>query len=190
MRDADLVGFQQVFRQMASAFGKKSDETSVPSYFRALQRCELVDVARAADAWVAREKFFPKPSEWLSTIRSLPSGEPSAPLLEMSRDEAAEWIDAEQHHFEAEPCSCRACSEARIADAMDDKPLRFVPTEDRFGNYERRLLGSREVVRGHWAHGFELARWYQARAGYYEVALRLKLGNPLRGDGAKSMEAA
>lgn len=187
MRDTDHLAFQQVMRQLAAAFSKKLDETSIPLYFRALQRCEMVDVARAADAWVEREKFFPKAAEWLATIRGLSKGEP---LLEMSRNEIAEWLDAERRFFQSDSCSCRDCSEARIAEQMDDKPLRFVPTEDRYGDYEKRLIGSREVLRGHWAHGFELARWYQARAVFYEVAMRLKLGDPLRGEGAKSMEAA
>lgn len=187
MRDTDLPAFKRVVEQLATAMSKKLDESIIPTYFRLLQNEELADLARAGDAWAQRSKFFPKAAEWLETVRSIPKGDP---LLEMARDEAAEWLAAERHFFEAEPCSCRECSEARIAGYMDDKPLRFVPNEDRYGGYEKRVLGNREVLRGHWAHGFELARWYQARAGFYEVALRLKMGNPLRGEGGKSMEDA
>lgn len=187
VRDTDLPSFQRVVVQLAAAVGKKLDDTVVPTYFRLLQGQEFIDVARSADAWAQRSKFFPKAAEWLELARSMPKGEP---LLEMARDEATEWIDAERRGFEADVCSCRECCEARINDQMDDKPLRFVPTTDRWGHTEKRLLGQREVLRGHWAHGEELARWYQARATFYDVALRLKLGNPLRGEGAKPMEAA
>lgn len=185
--DSDLMAFQRTFAQLGTVCAKYPGEGAVPAYFRLLQRYEFVDVARAADAWAQSNTFFPQVADWLEAVRSTPKGEP---LLELPREELAEWLDAERRGFEADVCSCRDCCNARIDGAMDDKPLRFVPTEDRFGTYEKRLMGAREVLRGHWAHGYELARWYQARANFYEVALRLKLGNPLQGDGAKSMETA
>lgn len=187
MYDSDLMGFHRVFAQLGSVTAKKPGDDAIPTYFRLLQRYDLVDVARAADAWAASNKFFPQAADWLEAVRSTPKGEP---LLELPREEMAEWLDAERRRFEADSCSCRECCEARIACYMDDKPLRFVPTEDRYGAYEKRLIGSREVLRGHWAHGFELARWYQARSECYELMLRLKLGDALKGEGAKSMEAA
>lgn len=177
VHDSDLIGFQRVFSQLASVTGKSPGDAAIPAYFRLLQRSEFVDVARAADAWAQGHKFFPQAAEWLEAVRSTPKGEP---ILELGMAEASEWLDAERRRFEADACSCRECCEARIAGAMDEKPLRFVPTEDRYGNYEKRLIGTREVLRGHWAHGFELARWYVARAECYEVMLKLKLGHPLR----------
>lgn len=185
MYDTDLIPFQGVFTDLASVTSKPPGGDAVATYFRLLKRCDFADVTRAADAWAQGHKFFPQAAEWLATVRSMPKGEP---ILELGTAETAEWLEAERRRFEADSCSCRDCCEARIDGQMDDKPVRFVPTEDRFGECETRLIGARQVVRGHWAHGFELARWYQARAGFYEVALRLKLGNPLEGEGAKPME--
>ena len=50
--------------------------------------------------------------------------------------------------------------------------MRFVPTHATFDTYERAWDRRRKVVQivGHWAHGAELARWYEARAAFYACA--------------------
>lgn len=156
VRDVDLPAFQRVMTQLGAVCSKKPEDGAVPTYFRLLQRYELSDVARGADAWAQNHKFFPQIAEWAEAIRSVPKGEP---LLEMPRDEAAEWLNAERLKWEADSCSCRECLEA----GATSLPIRFVPTLDRFEEYTKRLIGSREVLRGHWAHGYELVRWHVAR---------------------------
>lgn len=156
VRDTDLPAFQRVMTQLGAVCAKKPDDGATPTYFRLLQRFELSEVARAADTWAQQHKFFPQAADWLEAVRSVPKGEP---LLAMAREETAEWLDAERKGFEADPCSCRACTEAGVT-AL---PIRFVPTLDRFEEYSKRLIGTREVLRGHWAHGHELLRWHLAR---------------------------
>lgn len=170
VHDSDLPAFQRVVTQLAAAVNKKLDDTVIPTYFRLLQGQDLREVARAADAWAQRSKFFPMAAEWLETVRSLPKGEP---LLELPRDEMAEWLDAERRGFEADVCSCQECAAAGATALL----LRFVPTEDRFGEHEKRLLGHREVLRGHWAHGYELVRWHVAREACMVKWRGLKLGS-------------
>lgn len=174
MRDGDLSAFMELFGKMASVYGKKANEDLAPTYFRILQPFDFVNVARAADRLMGRCKFFPKPAEWAEAVSEVPGGDPLDPL---AGDEAKVWLDAEQRRFEADPCSCGEC----VAADVTEKPLRFVPNIDRWDNTEKRLLGQREVLRGHWAHGVELARWYRARADFVEVGLRVQLRQPLDG---------
>ena len=76
---------------------------------------------------------------------------------------------AERLRYEDTPCSCVLCFRA----AVNDRPLRFVPTLTHDGGDELRAFHPQrrrvEVV-GHWAHGEELARWYQARAACFSRA--------------------
>lgn len=172
VHDSDLPGFQRVMTQLASVCAKKPEEGATASYFRLLQRYELSEIARGADLWAAGHKFFPQAADWLAAIREVPKGEP---LFQMPRDEVIEWLDAERRKWEADPCSCRECTEAG-ATAL---PIRFVPTLDRFEEYTKRLIGNREEFRGHWAHGFELVRWHVAREDCMVLKRALKTG-PLR----------
>lgn len=159
--DSDLPAFQRVVAQLAGVCAKAPGADATPALFRLLQRYDFVDVARAADVWAQGHKFFPTAADWIASVRTVPKGEP---LLQMSSDEAAENIHAERLHCVSDPCCCRECTEAGVTDL----PIRFVPNEDRFGEYEKRVIESREVLRGHWAHGRELARWYQAKTACYQ----------------------
>lgn len=159
--DSDLPAFQRVVAQLAAVCAKAPGADATPALFRLLQRYDFVDVARAADVWAQGHKFFPTAADWIAAVRTVPKGEP---LLQMSAEETSEWLHAEQSHYESEPCCCRECTAAGVTDL----PIRFVPTEDRFGEYEKRVIGSREVLRGHWAHGQELGRWYQAKTAFYK----------------------
>lgn len=175
MRDSDAGAFAQLMARMGAVFGKKSADLDgmIPMYFRALARFDYVEVVRGADVLLASEEHFPRPAVWADAIAKAPKGDP---LQSMDPREAAEWLDAERRRWENEPCWCAEC---RAAD-VTEKPLRFVPTLQASGETQKRLLGSREVSRGHWAHGDELRRWYQARADCYEMLARLKMGHPIR----------
>lgn len=171
MTDGQLVSFGQLLGRIGGVFGKRADDIAqlAPSYFRALKPFDYDDVARAADALTASEQHFPRPARWIQAIKDLPRGEA---LLVLPTTEIREWLDAERRGFEGAPCGCGTCREAGV----EDRPTRFVPVEPP----DRRVLDRRSVLRGRWIHGWDLARWYQARADCYEVMLRVKAGHPLR----------
>ena len=69
-------------------------------------------------------------------------------------------------------------SECQAA-GVSDRPLRFVPTlvgeeEERAFNPQRQRV---EMV-GHWAHGEELRRWYEAREACYALWRRAAVKYP------------
>lgn len=172
MLDSEYVAFQGLMRGMSMLRGySKLEPDAGGQYFRVLKAHEFGDVARAADSWASHEQFFPAPSQWLEAVSRVPKGEP---LLELSAEAAREYVDAESRGFEGQPCTCSECVSAGVA----EKPMRYVPTEDRFGEFEKRHYQSRTVLLGHWSHGQELARWYAARANFYEMAMRLRLYKP------------
>lgn len=175
MLDSEYVAFQGLMRGMSMLRGySKLEPDAGGQYFRVLKAHEFGDVARAADSWAGREQFFPAPSQWLEAVARVPKGEP---LLELSVEAAREYVDAQKRGYEAPPCTCSECVEAGV----DERPMRFVPNEDRFGQFEQRTYRGLVVLVGHWSHGFELARWYRAKAECYEVMMRLKLGQRLTG---------
>jgi hypothetical protein len=51
------------------------------------------------------------------------------------------------------------------------KPVRYVPNEDD----PRMKIGDRVVVKGHWAHGVELKRYYAAKDAFWAKARKLGL---------------
>lgn len=172
MQDSELTDFHALMAGMAFLRGySKLGEGAAAQYFRVLKGFDFGDVARAADYWAGHEQFFPAPAQWVEAVSKVPKGQP---LLELSVDQAREYADAEGRGFEGQCCTCRECAQ----NGVDEKPTRYVPTEDRHGETEQRTYRGRAVVVGHWAHGLELFRWYAARANFYEQAMRLKLGYP------------
>ncbi len=164
MTDAELFGFMDVFNGLARVFPQRGDEHEVTqksaAYFKAMRRFPLSQVAAGAEVWVQRGKYFPKPAEW---IESIPRAEgPAVALFELSAEDAAEYLDAERRHYEGDPCRCAACRTAGV----DHRFMRFVPEVDANGRDAKAKIGERIVVRGHWAHGDELARGYAARDGF------------------------
>lgn len=177
MRDSDVTAFTVMVNRIAAVFRRRADteefKALIGSYFRVLRRYELADLERAADAWISQQTQFPKPAEWAGLI--VRAERPCEPLTDAH---ARDYRRAEGLGFEDVPCACSACVEAEV----HEKPLRFVPEVNQDGS-DRRVkdpLTNRIVVAGHWAHGWELFRWYDARADFYNRCLELGLrGNVL-----------
>jgi len=166
MTDAEMFVFVDAFKGLLRVFPKRLEEHEQAQmhrdYFKALRRYTVQQVQAGAEAWMQRGKYFPKPAEWIDAI---PRRQPAAvEVSELSAVEAREWVDAERRGVEGEACGCVACRAAGI-----DKPTRFVPEFNADDTDRRAQLGQRLVTRGHWAHGVELARWYRARADFWET---------------------
>ena len=91
-----------------------------------------------------------------------------ADLRQMTTNELDEFQAAEKNLFWDNPCLCSECCRAGV----DDRPVRFVPTLATDDEEERAYNPRRDTIQiaGHWAHGLELLRWYQARAAFAEIA--------------------
>lgn len=171
MTESDVLGFTALAKRVGVALGRRTDfddfKGLTSTYFRALRRYDLVDLERAADLWIGRETRFPKPAEWASAIPRQ-----DLPCRVMSTNEAKDYLRADQLGFEDEPCGCLVCREAQV----HEKPLRFVPDDaDRGDLLVMNPITNKVVPAGHWAHGWELFRWYQARANHYDACLSLQL---------------
>ena len=164
MTDSDLFPFLAVFRTLLKVFPRRMDDSDATElgkeYFKALRRFHLDQVQAGSDAWVQRGKFFPKPGEWASVIPRL---SPTVGLEPLDRFEMAEYLAADARHFDGDPCGCSLCRAAGV----EHRLLRYVPNARPDGREDRGKIGDREVVRGHWAHGEELNRWYAARDRFW-----------------------
>jgi len=170
--DSELFAFMATFRSLTRVFPLRGEEHEIndvgASYFKAFHRFPLGAIQAGADRWIEQGKRFPKPAEWIDAI---PRRTTEPPMETLSADDAAIWLQAEQMRWEDAPCICREC----VAADVTEKPLRFVP-EFTANDTDRRVkLGERVVTAGHWAHGQELARWYRARADFYNRCLELGL---------------
>jgi hypothetical protein len=167
MTQADFDAFGVEFRRLSAALEKYKQSPAeitqkIDAYFHVLKAFPLSDVIAKADTWLQTQVKMPKPAEWAAVVvRRL------AEIPPMGEREAREWRAAEQQRWQAEPCGCQSCVEAGV----NDKPLRFVPEE----RQATEPLSQRVVTAGHWAHGWELFRWYQARADFYNRCLELGL---------------
>lgn len=164
MIDQDFDAFVQEFARLAAAFERyKLSPTELRQkadvYFHALKRFPLSEVVAKADTWLMAEKAMPKPVEWATTKVRRPEVLPGP----MAPDAAAEWQAAERAGWEGDPCHCRECVEAGV----NEKPIRFVPDETPDGRDPKRMIGNRIVTQGRWIHGWDLHRWYHARAQFY-----------------------
>lgn len=63
MMAADFARFETVVRRMEKLFGKKIDDESMQSYWRALKDQSLQQFERMADKHERYGRFFPKPAE-------------------------------------------------------------------------------------------------------------------------------
>jgi hypothetical protein len=169
MHASDDIAFAAIFSKLRGIFPLRGDHAEIQqvaaSYFRVLMRCPLRAVEAGADAWIERGTRFPKPAEWLGAVPR----QAGVGLLTMPEDAAAEYQRAAGLFYEDEPCSCHLCQKAGVSHRM----LRYVPEQDRDGNDAKMKLGDKVVVRGHWAHGDELKRWYAARDAF--LALKAKV---------------
>lgn len=149
--------------------GESELQEMAAGYLRVLRRFTIGQVRAAAQHIEAHNERFPKPVEW---VKAIPHQQ-SADVPVMPVDVATEYERAERLAWEDEPCNCFAC---RLA-GVDHKFLRFVPDYGDDDRDVRMKFGTRVVVRGHWAHGEELKRWYEARDRY--LALRDELAPKL-----------
>lgn len=174
MTDQDYEAFGKEFKRLSAALEpfKQSPEqlnSRIDAYFHALKKLPLSVVTAKADEWLKREKKFPVPAQWVSVIVHT-----AVELPVLTPREAQEWQAAERQGWESEPCDCPRCVSAGVS----EKPARFVPEFDREDRDVKARIGDRIVTVGHWAHGDELARWYTARAAFwnrcYELGLMTK----------------
>lgn len=161
-----MFQFMATFRSLVRVFPLRGDEHEIndvgASYFKALRKFTLSQIQTGSDRCVQQLKRFPRPAEWIDLI---PRRTDTPEIQGMSEPDAKEHRRAEGLRYRDQACSCRGCRDAEVS----DKPIRFVPDLDRDGNERRVRDGERIVVAGHWAHGQELARWYQAKADFYNA---------------------
>jgi len=173
----DLPGFHETFRSLQRVFPLRGAEGEIDrlteDYFRTLRRFTLADVKAGADHWLAHGTKFPKPAEWSAAV---PARIVAGDARQMTHDEAIEWARADRLGFEDQPCLCSECVRAGV----DEKPLRFVPDLDGDDRDIKAFnpLRNHLVTSGHWAHGDELARWYEARATFYAQFIERFGANP------------
>jgi hypothetical protein len=163
-----MFAFGEIVRDLRRVFPKRMDDHELRSmdsaYFHALRRFSIPQLRRGAEAWLQRGKYFPKPAEWIDAIpRQSEAAQADLPVL--SASQAAEYLKAEQARYQGQPCACLECRHAGVT----DKPLRFVPEFNEDDTDRKVKCGERIVTAGHWAHGAELARWYQAKSDFYEA---------------------
>ncbi len=177
MTKAELVDFSEVFYDLARVLVlRKMDDAEraqvLSAYFRALRAYDLSVVKAGADAVAIRARHFPTPAEWIDAMprRSVHS----ADVPVMFEQKAQTWRAAEAVYWERDPCACEAC----VAAGVDWKPGRFVPEFDGYDS-ERKVFDQgrgRIVTAGHWAHGAELAGYYEARSAYLSAADAMRGG--------------
>lgn len=172
MRDVDLVPFTATFHRLRGVFALRGDHAEIQQivavYFKVLRRYPIEAVTAGADLWAEKGTRFPKPVEWITSMPRRITAE----VLEVSQDEAGEYLRAERLRFEDEPCSCRAC----LAAGVTHRCLRYVPEQHDLGGDAKGRIGDRVIVRGRWIHGDALARWYVARDAFWAPYQRVVKG--------------
>jgi len=170
MTDADLDSFHDSFRQLAATYRlrlKVDDMNALAAnYFGVLRSYPLAAVLAAGTACLSKYRTFPKVVDWVDAITRNEVGAPPDVRI-MSMVEAAEYQRAERQHWDDDPCDCLLCRAAGIV-----RRLRFVPDVTDDGRDEKAFCPpkNRIVVAGHWAHGAELVRWYDARDHFFGLA--------------------
>lgn len=159
MIDTDITVFMALFHRLRTVFPARGNPAEVEQvagiYFNTLRGHPYRLVEEAADKIITTGKYFPKPAEWLDAIpRRFGAG-----LPEMSQSEARAHQRAIALGYEEDPCTCQPCTAAGVSHRFP----RYVPDMDAEGKDVRMLLGGSIVARGHWAHGDELRRFYEAR---------------------------
>ena len=175
MFDSDFVTFDRAFKRVSGAYRLKvkpaEAEELTKTYFKVLEAWPLDDVLAAGKKCMAKCKAFPKVADWIAElpadhqVRQAP-----ADLRFMTATEMDAHERAAAKRYEDDPCACPHCFDAYI----HDRPIRFVPTLVSLlgDDYEHAFNSRRNQVEviGHWAHGDELARWYQARDRFFALA--------------------
>jgi hypothetical protein len=169
--DSDRVTFARAFQRVCGAFRLRfkanEAEDLTTTYFKILEPYPLDRVLLAGKQCMTVSRKFPLAADWVAAVVDLSDRTPSD-VRQMTIDELDEHEAAERARWEDAPCSCVACVRANVGQS----PLRFVPTHATFSEDERAFNPRRQAVQivGHWAHGEELGRWYDARARFYASA--------------------
>ncbi len=175
MNDKDYEAFQREFARLSAALASfkisPADlQSKTDAYFHVLKSLPFDVVVAKADSWLAHETKFPKPVEWKNQIII----SEAVPLEKMSDAESLEHHQAEISGYEREACGCQSCVEAGV----NEKPQRYVPLEKPGSDWQvvtKLNRFDKAVTAGRWIHGWELFRWYEARAGFwnhcYEIGL-------------------
>lgn len=168
MTTDDLPVFLETFRAIAHVFplrGTNDEIHQVESlYYRCMRRFPIDDIKIGAEKCLSACGKFPKPAEWIAKI---PSGTGQSESRQMTDRDAREYRHAEKLCFQDVPCSCELCHQAGVTHL----PLRFVPDWDQRTDLPVKAFdasGRREVTDGHWAHGYELKRWHDARESFFQ----------------------
>jgi hypothetical protein len=167
MEDADLSTFEGAFRRLSGALNRKwttaDYRTAVQVHFDALKHCRLDDVLGAAATLQGKHKW-PRLADW---FEALPKAAPVGERI-MRSTEVDTYLQALRQHYHGSCCDCLLCQEADVTNL----PLRFVPDFMPDDVEERAFCPplNRVVVVGHWAHGYELRRWYAAKDAFKRAA--------------------
>lgn len=172
MTETDFGTFDRAFGRVCGAFRlklKPSDaEELTRTYFRVLEPFPLEEVLLAGKKCLAKHRKFPPAADWIAELTAPRATTPAgADVRQMGAFELEEYERAERLRYEDEPCGCADCLQAGV----DHRLLRYVPTL--IGGIEERALNPhRKAVQvvGHWAHGEELRRWYEARDRFFALA--------------------
>lgn len=174
MTELDYEDFDQAFKRLVGYYRLKmrtGEQVELSrTYFRLLEDHPLDVVLLAGKQWMGKHRRFPKAVEWREVIET--GNGPSAPATarQMSTAELEEYAAAERDRFAGQLCLCSECCRAGV----DDLPMRFVPTLIAEDEHERAYNPQRQrmQIAGHWAHGEELRRWYDARDAFYALAVK------------------
>ena len=166
MTDTDVFTFMEIFHGLLRVFPIRGDANEIKQrgaiYFKALRRWRVEQLRAGAEAYIQHGKGFPKPAEWIAAIPTRAAT--PVTLLILSSMDAQLYATAEAQCYEGLPCQCEACVHAGIA-----QPLRFVPKFNTEGEVRAHdPIRDRDVTTGRWIHGAELARWYRARATFFQ----------------------
>jgi hypothetical protein len=171
MTNADFPEFLDAFRDLRQVFPTRQTAEEFNRlarlYFEILFAWEIGDVITAAQKLTTSLEHFPKPAQWLAVM---PKGVP-AWIPELDPDEAREHLDAMRKRYKADPCRCHLCVKAGV----NQRLLHYVPDYDDGDPQGQARIGDKIVSRGHWAHGEELRRWYEAQAKFYAMFRAVKL---------------
>ena len=170
---ADRPKFDEIVQRVAVLLPQRAPSKATlgavtTAYFEALEPWPVDVIARSARTLVQDRKVFPTLADWIAALGPAPGAAPTPAggQRTMSLAEIVEWeharrSTADRERYQGEPCRCDACRTAGV----DHRFLRFVPDEDAAGSLQRAWHPQRRevVITGHWAHGWELDRWYRAR---------------------------
>lgn len=165
MTSSDFPAFSALMDRAAKIYRPPSPVAEiVDDYWRALEALPLGAVETGLERFLERGTRFPKPAEWRE---SCPRGlKAHYPVL--SPQERREYLKAQANGWDGPACGCAQCVQAGVS----EKPTRYVPID----SDERAWLDEARqtwVVSGEWIHGFDLARFYQARADFYEALFKV-----------------